>query len=184
MRSLILASKSPRRKELLEEMGLRFRVESKEIEEHLREDLDLRAALEQLAYEKAAAVAIEHPEAIVIGADTIVVAEGEVYGKPKDAQQAAKMLRSLSGRSHQVIGGVAVLAKGRRECFSCVTTVRFYPISEAQIQAYIESGEPMDKAGAYGIQGLGKRFVESIDGDYFNVVGLPVSRLLRVLETF
>ena len=134
--------------------------------------------------EKAEAVARCHPDSIVIGADTVVALGTQVFGKPKDEMQAREMLRALSGKRHQVIGGVAVLSAQQQVTFSCVTNVRFYPISETEITDYIRSGEPMDKAGAYGIQGLGKRFVEGIEGDYFNVVGLPVSRLLRVLAGF
>lgn len=184
MRTYILASRSPRRKELLEEMGLSFTVVSMEIEEHLRTDIELTKAVEQLAYEKAEAVARCHPDSIVIGADTVVALGAQVFGKPKDEAQAREMLRALSGKRHQVIGGVAVLSAQQQVTFSCVTNVQFYPISETEITDYIRSGEPMDKAGAYGIQGLGKRFVEGIEGDYFNVVGLPVSRLLRVLAGF
>ena len=183
-KKIILASKSPRRKELLSEMGITFDIYSKEIEEHLDPDVDPARAVEKLAEEKAQAVFDECLDAIVIGADTVVCVDHEILGKPKDREDARRMLEKLSGSTHQVIGGVALLSKEKRIVFSCVTTVHFYELSEEQILAYIDSNEPMDKAGAYGIQGLGKQFVEGIEGDYFNVVGLPVSRVLRALKEF
>ena len=125
-----------------------------------------------------------HPQCIVIGADTLVAVDGLVLGKPADEADAARMLRMLSGRRHQVIGGVALLCGNEEVLFHCVSEVRFFPLREEEIAAYIRSGEPMDKAGAYGIQGLGRLFVESICGDYFNIVGLPVSRLMRALDQF
>lgn len=183
-KKIILASKSPRRKELLSEMGITFDIYSKEIEEHLDPDVEPAHAVEKLAEEKAQAVFDECLDAIVIGADTVVCVDHEILGKPKDREDARRMLEKLSGSTHQVIGGVALLSKEKRIVFSCVTTVHFYELSEEQILAYIDSNEPMDKAGAYGIQGLGKQFVEGIEGDYFNVVGLPVSRVLRALKEF
>lgn len=183
-KKIILASKSPRRKELLSEMGITFDIYSKEIEEHLDPDVEPARAVEKLAEEKAQAVFDECLDAIVIGADTVVCVDYEILGKPKDREDARRMLEKLSGSTHQVIGGVALLSKEKRIVFSCVTTVHFYELSEEQILAYIDSNEPMDKAGAYGIQGLGKQFVEGIEGDYFNVVGLPVSRVLRALKEF
>ena len=183
-KKIILASKSPRRKELLSEMGITFDIYSKEIEEHLDPDVEPARAVEKLAEEKAQAVFDECLDAIVIGADTVVCVDQEILGKPKDREDARRMLEKLSGSTHQVIGGVALLSKEKRIVFSCVTTVHFYELSEEQILAYIDSNEPMDKAGAYGIQGLGKQFVEGIEGDYFNVVGLPVSRVLRALKEF
>lgn len=183
-KKIILASKSPRRKELLSEMGITFDIYSKVIEEHLDPDVEPARAVEKLAEEKAQAVFDECLDAIVIGADTVVCVDHEILGKPKDREDAQRMLEKLSGSTHQVIGGVALLSKEKRIVFSCVTTVHFYELSEEQILAYIDSNEPMDKAGAYGIQGLGKQFVEGIEGDYFNVVGLPVSRVLRALKEF
>ena len=129
-------------------------------------------------------IARRHPQCIVIGADTLVAVDGLVLGKPADEADAARMLRMLSGRRHQVIGGVALLCGNEEVLFHCVSEVRFFPLREEEIAAYIRSGEPMDKAGAYGIQGLGRLFVESICGDYFNIVGLPVSRLMRALDQF
>ena len=184
MKEIILASQSPRRKELLEEVGLRFRVEPAQIEEHLDESLPITLAIEQPAKEKAPPIARPHPQCVVIGADTLVAVDGLVLGKPADEADAARMLRMLSGRRHQVIGGVALLCGNAEVLFHCVSEVCFFPLREEEIAAYIRSGEPMDKAGAYGIQGLGRLFVESICGDYFNIVGLPVSRLMRALDQF
>ena len=153
-----------------------------EIEEHLRTDIELTKAVEQLAYEKAEAVARCHPESIVIGTDTVVALGAQVFGKPKDEAQAREMLRALSGKRHQVIGGVAVLSAQQQVTFSCVTNVRFYPISETEITDYIRSGEPMDKAGAYGIQSKGALLVQRAEGDFYNVVGLPLAPLARLFS--
>ena len=161
-----------------------LRVEPAQIEEHLDESLPITQAIEQLAKEKAMPIARRHPQCIVIGADTLVAVDGLVLGKPADEADAERMLRMLSGRRHQVIGGVALLCGNEEVLFHCVSEVRFFPLREEEIAAYIRSGEPMDKAGAYGIQGLGRLFVESICGDYFNIVGLPVSRLMRALDQF
>ena len=184
MKEIILASQSPRRKELLEEVGLRFRVEPAQIEEHLDESLPITQAIEQLAKEKAMPIARRNPQCIVIGADTLVAVDGLVLGKPADEADAARMLRMLSGRRHQVIGGVALLCGNAEVLFHCVSEVRFFPLREEEIAAYIRSGEPMDKAGAYGIQGLGALLVEGIEGDYGNVVGLPLCRLGEMLSRF
>lgn len=182
MKEIILASQSPRRKELLEEVGLRFRVEPAQIEEHLDESLPITQAIEQLAKEKAMPIARRHPQCIVIGADTLVAVDGLVLGKPADEADAARMLRMLSGRRHQVIGGVALLCGNEEVLLHCVSEVRFFPLREEEIAAYIRSGEPMDKAGAYGIQGRGALFVAHLDGDYFNVMGLPLCRLGQLLN--
>lgn len=137
----------------------------------------------ELAASKAAAVAETAPDAVVIGADTIVVAEEGLLGKPADAQDAARMLRMLSGRPHHVVSAAAVLceAAALRLVDSAVTAVWFRPLAEAEINAYVVSGEPLDKAGAYGIQGRAALFVERIEGDYFTVVGLPLAPLARLL---
>ena len=184
MKDIILASQSPRRRQVLEEMGLRFSVEPSQIEEHLDETLPLGKAIEQLAKAKALPIARKHPQSIIIGADTLVAIDGRVLGKPQDEADAARMLRLLSGRAHQVVGGVAILCGNEEVLFHSVSEVRFFTISEEEIAAYIQSGEPMDKAGAYGIQGLGRQFVEGINGDYFNIVGLPIARVVRALRQF
>ena len=184
MKEIILASQSPRRKELLEEVGLRFRVEPAQIEEHLDESLPITQAIEQLAKEKAMPIARRHPQCIVIGADTLVAVDGLVLGKPADEADAARMLRMLSGRRHQVIGGVALLCGNEEVLFHCVSEVRFFPLREEEIAAYIRSGEPMDKAGAYGIQGGAGAFVEGLDGSFENVMGFPVDDVERMLRVF
>ncbi|MDR3313254.1 MAG: Maf family protein [Oscillospiraceae bacterium] len=178
----ILASASPRRKELLALAGLNFCVCSPQTEEVLLPAEPAAAAAMRLAAQKAAAVAAQNPEACIIAADTIVAApNGELLGKPLDSADAVRMLRLLSGREHRVITGVCLRSGGQTHTFAQETAVRFYALTEQEIESYIHSGEPMDKAGAYGIQGRGGLLVESICGDYFNVVGLPVGRLLREL---
>lgn len=180
---LILASGSPRRKELLEGTGLPFRVMVSDAEEISTSDASPADVAQQNARIKAEAVAAsQEPDAIVIGADTIVVLDGRIFGKPTDAADAARMLRELSGRTHQVITGVCVVRDGASETFAEVTDVTFRQLDADEIEAYVATGEPLDKAGAYGIQGLGGKLVERIEGDYDNVVGLPVTRLQRALD--
>jgi septum formation protein len=138
---------------------------------------------QRLARDKAKAVFTGHPDAVVLGADTVVVVDNHLLEKPASAEDAVRMLRLLSGRSHQVVTGVCLLA-ANSECTEAeVTQVKFVSMSEQEIAEYVASGEPMDKAGAYGIQGMASRWVERIEGDYFNVVGLPVARVYRMLRT-
>lgn len=180
----ILASASPRRKELLQLAGLQFEVHAADTEELILPGQSPAEAAAGIAREKAAAVAALYPGDCVIAADTVVAVDGQILGKPTDCADAARMLRLLSGRAHRVITGVALRLGERELSFAQETRVRFFPLSEAEISAYVRSGEPMDKAGGYGIQGLGALLVEGIEGDYFNVVGLPVARLMRTLSTF
>lgn len=182
---LILASQSPRRRELLGLIVPDFCVCPAEIEEELIPGADLGAEVARLAAGKARVVADAHPQAAVIGSDTLVVCDGQALGKPKDADDAYRMLSLLSGRSHEVMTGLALWVPGQTmRTDTIVTRVRFADLSEGEIKAYIASGEPMDKAGAYGIQGLGARFIEGIEGDYYSVMGLPVRRLYeRLRET-
>ena len=182
---LILASASPRRRELLEMLH----VENLEIhpakgEEKPHPELTPDALVKELASCKAAEVAAAwaSPEDIVIGADTVVVLDGRVLGKPKDEADAAAMLRALSGRTHTVYTGVAVERGGERRLHAERTDVRFRALTEAEIAAYIATGEPMDKAGAYGAQGYASLFVEHLDGDFFNVMGLPLCALGKLLK--
>ena len=181
----ILASASPRRKELLELAQLPFAVYVPNAEEILPPGFAPAQCAEHLAEIKADAAARDLPNACIIAADTIVVVDGTILGKPKGAEDAARMLCLLSGREHTVITGVCLLntATMHKKTFSQETAVRFYPLGDAEIEAYIRTGEPMDKAGAYGIQGRGALLVESITGDYFNVVGLPLARLMRELRS-
>jgi septum formation protein len=178
---ILLASQSPRRHELLHLIGLSHEVKPAHLDETLRRGESPPAYAERLAREKAGAVALMETDALVIGADTIVVLDGEVLGKPADAADAARMLRLLSGRTHTVVTAVAVARK--RRVLSAVESVEvtFRRLDEAQIAAYIATGEPMDKAGAYGIQGYGAVIVERIHGDYFAVMGLALGRLIELL---
>ena len=182
---IILASQSPRRKELLKQMGLAYRVVVAEIDEHMERDLPPDKLVEAISAEKAAAVAAgEGPESVIIAADTVVALDGEVLGKPHSEAQAAEMLGKLSGREHQVYTGFTVRQGERIVTDHQRSEVRFRSLSDQEITAYIATGEPMDKAGAYGIQGLGSLLVEGIHGDYFNVMGLPVCMLGQTLKEF
>ena len=178
---LILASQSPRRKELLDKLNLPFRVCVAQIDETMDPLVPPFAEVSRISYEKAMAVPRE-PEDIVIAADTIVVLDGQVLGKPESCEAAEDMLRRLSGYGHQVLTGITVVHGDRVLSDVEVTDVFFRPISTAEIQRYVASGEPMDKAGAYGIQGGASIFVERICGDYYNVMGLPLCRLWKMLQ--
>ena len=178
---LILASQSPRRREIMDYMGLPYRIEVCTEPERVSDDCSVPEAVMQLALQKAAFALRLHPEACVIGADTIVDLDGEILGKPKSSENAVAMLRRMQGRSHTVYTGLAVLRDGYSDVRYCTTRVTFRPMSEKEIRWYVSTGEPMDKAGSYGAQGLGSVFVESIDGNYFNVVGLPAPILYEML---
>jgi septum formation protein len=182
---LILASASPRRRELLAQAGFSFEVVPADVPEVRKPGEDPIRFVTRLAREKAEAVAASRavtPDTIVLGADTIVVVDEEVLGKPQDAAEAARMLRLLSGQTHQVITGVC-LAKGReRQRAAEVTFVRFATLSDEEIDAYVATGEPLDKAGAYAIQGRAGRWVPRIHGCYFNVVGLPLALVSSMIE--
>jgi nucleoside triphosphate pyrophosphatase len=182
MPRLILASASPRRAELLRNAGIAFEVEPADIHEA---PLPGEAALQyaqRLARDKAGTILARCPDALVLGADTVVVVDDHLLEKPANAGDAVRMLRLLSGRTHQVITGVCLAASGLERTEAEVTQVSFTTMSEVEIAGYVATGEPMDKAGAYGIQGMASRWVERIDGDYFNVVGLPVARVYRMLK--
>ena len=180
---LILASQSPRRKELMEQMGLSFAVRVADIDETMDPALSLADAVAELSCRKAMAVAAAEDE-VVVAADTIVVLGDAVLGKPHSPEEAKEMLRSLSGRHHQVMTGVTVRRGEKTERFTEITEVYFRPLSEAELSAYVATDDPMDKAGSYGIQGLAGLFVEKLQGDYFNVMGLPICRLGAVLRRF
>ena len=183
---IILASQSPRRKELLERMGIRdFETISPNVDESAFHGLPPEELVRRLSAEKAAAVAGKAGEdAIVIAADTVVALEGAVLGKPADELDAFKMLSALSGVRHQVYTGVTVCRGGEKQTAHEVTDVTFRELSEEEIEHYIATGEPMDKAGAYGIQGYGALLIQGISGDYYNVMGLPVCRLSGMLARF
>ena len=182
-REIILASASPRRKELLEKLDLEFSVCPADIDESLLPDEDAGMYPLRTAVQKAVAVAKTAENAIIIAADTVVVLDDRILGKPKDEKEAKEMLQRLSGREHIVITGIGVVdtVSGRTLSATEQTIVYFHTLEEEEIDAYIASGECMDKAGSYGIQGKGSLLVRKIDGDYFNVMGLPLSKLYRLL---
>lgn len=182
---IILASQSPRRKELLERMGITdFKVIPAQGEELVTRTLTADQLVEELSQRKCAEVAAAHPKDLIIAADTVVSINNRVLGKPRSEEDAARMLAALSGKLHLVYTGVTVAKEGRTLTQHEVTSVRFRTLTQADIIRYIATGEPMDKAGAYGIQGYGSLLVEGITGDYYNVMGLPVCRLGRILKSF
>lgn len=183
--ALILASVSPRRKELLARITPDFTVLTSEFDESTVTAPTPCGTAAALAKGKCLAVAAQHPEDIVVGCDTVVEHEGAIYGKPHDKEDARRMLTALSGADHYVHTGVCIAAPslpGGHECFAVTTRVRFFALTEAEIEAYISTDEPYDKAGGYGIQGAAALFCELIEGDYYNIMGLPVSRLARALR--
>ena len=181
---LVLASASPRRQELLRNAGIEFVVHPANVPENAREGEAPRSFAERMAREKALAVSAQRPNDLILGADTVVVADDEILGKPRDVVDAARMLRLLSGRKHEVITGVCLARPKIRaeDTRSEMTLVVMNTLSDDDIRAYVASGEPMDKAGAYAIQGMASRWISRIEGDYFNVVGLPVALVLRMLK--
>lgn len=182
---MILASQSPRRIELMREAGFDTRVIPANIDETALPDEGPFDLVERLARAKAAAVAKEHAKEgeTVVAADTIVALDGELLGKPADEADARRMLHALSGKTHQVATGVCIVRDGSAESFVDITDVTFYELTHDEIDAYVATGEPMDKAGAYGIQGRhGRMLVEKIDGDFYNVVGLPIAKVVRALS--
>lgn len=185
MKNIILASASPRRRELLAQAGFQFEVKVSDAEETITEKEPGRI-VEELALRKAEAVAAAETDALIIGADTVVAVDGKILGKPHTREEAFSMLSMLQGRRHQVYTGVALVLKRargeKREIFSERTDVFMYPMTEGEILEYIDTGEPMDKAGAYGIQGRAAVYIEKIEGDYNNVVGLPIARLYQKLK--
>jgi septum formation protein len=180
---LVLASASPRRADLLRAAGFAFVVRPASVDESAESGEDARALVRRVASAKAAAVQPDDPGEVILAADTIVVLDGSILGKPRDDRDAAAMLARLSGRSHLVLTGVAVRQASRLVAHVEETRVHFAELSENEIAWYVASGEPRDKAGAYGIQGLASRFVTRLEGSYTNVVGLPVAALHRMLKT-
>lgn len=188
MLNLILASQSPRRREILQNLGFSFRVITSEADEHC-EERDPRRYVEALALRKGQAVYDKllregglDKDTVILAADTVVAARGEILGKPRDRDDADRMLRLLSGTTHHVISGIALLSLQNTAVSSEVTGVRFSPLTESDIALYVASDEPYDKAGAYAIQGMASLWIEGLEGDYFNVVGLPVKRLHDMLR--
>ena len=180
---MILASQSPRRKELLSLITDNFEIIPAKGEETLPDGITPENAVLLLAEQKAEEIFAKHKNEAIIAADTVVAVEGKILGKPRDEADAFSMLKTLSGRVHSVFTGVCVIfTDGSKTTFAERTDVEFYPLSDKEIYAYIATGEPMDKAGAYGIQDKGALIVKKINGDYYNVMGLPVGRLSRVLK--
>ncbi len=184
MSRIILASASPRRRELMELAGYDFEVICADITEVVPENVEPQEVVMSLAMQKAQAVAAEHKNAVVIGSDTVVALDGKILGKPHSEQEACEMLRSLSGKAHKVFTGVAIVCGEKVKNFFDETDVEFYPLDDGEIKKYVATGEPMDKAGAYGIQGKGSVLVKKINGDFFNVMGLPIAKLYREMSDF
>lgn len=186
MRKIILASASPRRRELLEQGGIPFTVIPSQAEEKITTEQPGQV-VEELSYLKCSDIYEKSlGDVLVIGADTVVASEGKILGKPSSQKDAVKMLQSLQGREHEVYTGVTIMARegseNRKKTFHEKTKVVFYPMSDEEIRSYVNTGEPMDKAGAYGIQGKSAVFIKEISGDYNNVVGLPLARLYQELK--
>lgn len=179
---LILASKSPRRKELLSLITTDFEIIPAVGEENADPSLPPEEFVRELAAAKASEIAKAHPNDVIIGSDTVVAINGEILGKPKDKDDAFRMLSLISGTKHSVFSGVAVIKDGRLHSFTEETKVKFFELDKDEIERYIATGEPFDKAGAYGIQDYGALLVEGIEGDYYNVMGLPTGRLYRLMR--
>jgi septum formation protein len=175
---LVLASKSPRRQQILRDAGIPFIVRNSDVPEERGPGEQPLDYVRRLAREKAFAVPLDSDE-VILAADTVVVAEGTVLEKPRDVPDAARMLRLLSGREHEVITGICLRSAERTIVDAAITRVRFTTLAPEELETYAASGEPMDKAGAYAIQGLASKFIDRIEGDYFNVVGLPVALMYR-----
>ena len=186
MKKIILASASPRRKELLGKIGLEFEVEPSNYAEDTHSELEPHELAEKVSLEKAQAIANKHKNAIVIAADTFIVLGTKMLGKPKTEVEAKRMLRAISGKPHLVITGFTIIDTDINKVLSRVVETKVYirRLTSNEINAYVESKEPLDKAGAYAIQGLGSVIVEKIEGDYFNVMGLPLSALTESLKDF
>jgi septum formation protein len=186
MKTIILASASPRRKEILEKTGLKFTVDESDYEEKMDLSLTPRNLAARHALGKARVAASKHGNAIIISADTIVVLKNRVFGKPRNKKDAKEMLKTLSGKAHTVITSYTILdsGTGKKETKSVESKVFFKSLTDDEIDAYVKSGEPLDKAGAYGVQGLGALIVKRIEGDFFNVMGLPLSSVAESLKKF
>lgn len=184
MSKFILASNSPRRKELLKHVIEEFEVISSDLEEKIDEDLPFEEAVMDLAFQKAVDVFTHHKDHVVLGFDTLVLIDDELLGKPKGLEEAKEMLEKLSGKTHFVITGCAIISKEVSTSFYEKTRVNFAKMTEDEIDSYVMTLEPMDKAGAYAIQGKGSKFVQSVTGDFFTVMGLPIAKLYAELKKF
>ena len=181
---MILASSSPRRRELLTQIGVRFRIQAADIDETPLAGEGAVAYVERMALEKARKVAEDHPQEVVLGSDTSVIFSGEILGKPVNNREAEETLQRLSGQTHQVLSAVAVVKGDREKVISVATEVTFRSLSDEEIARYVATGEPADKAGSYGIQGMGAILVAGISGSYSNVVGLPLTETAALLNEF
>lgn len=180
---LILASKSPRRKEILKNAGYEFEISETNADESVSDNtspFDMPVLISKI---KANAVKFNENE-VILAADTIVISSGKAFGKPKDKNDAIKMLKTLSGKTHNVATGITIKSKSKEKSFSVITKVSFFKLSNEEIEKYVNSNEPYDKAGAYGIQGKAALFIKKINGDYLNVVGLPISQIYKALAEF
>lgn len=184
MKDIILASKSPRRIELFKKLNLPFSCITPDIDEAMDLSCGLENAVAKLAFRKANSIIEKHHNTIVIGADTIVTLENFILGKPRDKQDAFNMLMQLSGKTHKVMTGVCILTDNRMESFCDTSEVTFYHLTDNEIKKYIATGEPMDKAGAYGIQGQGALLVKHLNGDFYSIMGLPIARINQILHSF
>ncbi len=184
MKKFILASNSPRRKELLDNCGYTFEVKPSDCDENITENLTPQQTVTELARRKAMAVLKDNSDCVVLGCDTVVAVDGKILGKPVSRQDAYDMLMLLSGRKHIVSTGVCIADKERCECFENTTEVEFFPLTADTVKSYLDTEEYTDKAGSYGIQGYASVFVKGITGDYFSVMGLPVSQSARLLSSF
>lgn len=184
MSKIILASGSPRRKELLSTLGYGFEVMTSEVDETLNPDNDIIEEIEALSFKKALAVFKDHRDKIVIGSDTMVTINGRRLGKPKDEEDAFLMLKELSNNTHEVVTAVSIISASQSETFSSVSKVKFAKMSDEEIREYIATKEPMDKAGAYAIQGLGSKYIQGIVGDYYSIMGLPVCEVYHRLQKY
>ena len=186
MKPVVLASSSPRRKELLEQIGLKFTVDAGEVNEDISRKPNPTDLVKTISLEKATAAAARHPDSIIIAADTIGVLGNKLLGKPRGAAEAVAMLHMMSGKCHSVLTGFTVLDAGDGRTVSKVVETRVYfkKLSPEEIENYVRSGEPLDKAGAYAIQGIGSSLIDRIEGDYYNVIGLPLYALVNELKKF
>ena len=181
---LILASASPRRKEILSYLNIPFEIIAADIKETIDDNKPLQEEIERLSFLKANEIFKDHNDAVVIGSDTIVTLDDKVLGKPKSIEEAKEMLHLLENNKHVVITGVTIISDKMSETFSVVSDVYFNPLSDEEIEEYVKTKEPLDKAGAYAIQGIGGKFIKKIDGDYYAIMGLPLSQIYNRLKKY
>lgn len=184
MTRLILASNSPRRKELLKDLGYSFEIIPSNIDEKINPNKSIQSEIENLSFNKALSVFKDNKDSIVIGSDTVVILDNKIYGKPKTNEEAKAMLKALSNKTHLVLTAVSIISSKQSETFSVKTEVEFDNITDEEIDKYIKEENVLDKAGAYAIQGLAKKFIKSINGDYYTIMGLPIHELYVRLKKY